>query len=200
MRHTYYKHFVPLGRRNLVPLGRRNLCRVVAITIALSFIAMLLPIASASSDKSSTMACCVGKTAGHCDSGIAAKKPQPPPEPMCGLETAETEADGITIVADPLPAESQHSRQHSHSRTAETTSSRPAAESTSLRRPCQMDCGACATSATRQQKRERGVVQPLNAQSQPLATLSYYEGPSVLFSSSAEWEQSSPRGPPSNLL
>jgi hypothetical protein len=179
----------------LVLPGRRNLRRVVAITIALSFIAMLLPIASASSDKSSTMACCAGKTAGHCDSGLAAKKPQPPPEPMCGLATAETESDGITIVAEPSPTESHHS----HSQTAETDSSSSAAESTSLRQPCHMDCGACATSATRQQKRERGAVQPLTDQSLSLTTLSHYENSSVLFSSSEEWEQTSPRGPPSDL-
>jgi hypothetical protein len=180
----------------LVLPGRRNLSRIVAITIALSFVAMLLPIASASSGKSSTMACCAGKTAGHCDSGLAEKKRQPPPEPMCGLDTAETEADGITIVAEASPTESHHS----HSQTAETTTpSRPAAESTSLGQPCHMDCGACATSATRQQKRERGVVQLLSYQSLSLTTLSHYENSPVLFSSSEEWEQTSPRGPPSDL-
>jgi len=190
-----------IGRYKQIFRSRRvTLSRLVAMTLALSFVATLLPIASASSDKSSTMACCAGKTAGHCDSGIAAKKPQPPPEPMCGMETEVIEDDGITIVAEPLPAESQPSSQHSHSRIAETTSSRPSAESTALHQPCHMDCGACATSATRQQKRERGVVQPLADQSLPLATLSYYQDLSVILSSNSEWEQTSPRGPPPYLL
>src|SRR6476660_3215973 len=80
----------------------------LAVTIALSFIATLIPVASASLTKSSTMACCVGK-AGHCDSGIAAKKvPPPKSEPMCGLHGAEMEDDGITIVAEPV-VESPHS-------------------------------------------------------------------------------------------
>src|SRR5215212_10968572 len=97
-------------------------------------------IVNASLNTPSTMPCCVGKTAGHCESGIAAKKvPPPKSEPMCGLKGAELEDDGITIVAEPV-VESQHS--HSHS--AETSSSQPAAESASLSSPCQMDCSACA--------------------------------------------------------
>src|ERR1044072_7001400 len=85
--------------------------------VSLSFIAPLLPIASASPD--STIPCCAGK-AGHCDSGIAPKQVLPPTsEPMCGLKGATMEDDGITIVAQPSQAESPH--QHSHSR-AETSS------------------------------------------------------------------------------
>src|SRR3954452_11063472 len=57
-------------------------------------------IANAALDKAE-MPCCAGK-AGHCDSGIAAKKvPPPKSEPMCGLHGAEMENDGITIVAEP---------------------------------------------------------------------------------------------------
>src|SRR5829696_3741324 len=79
-------------------------------------------IGNASLNTASTMPCCVGKAAGHCDSGIAAKKlPPPPAEPMCGLDNAARDDDGITIVAE---AESPHS----HSQTAETNSSYPGAE------------------------------------------------------------------------
>src|ERR1044072_4721105 len=100
---------------------------LVAITIALSFIATLIPVARASLTQSSTMPCCVGK-ARHCDSGIAAKKiPPPKSEPMCGLHGAEMEADGITIVAQPVAGS-----PHSHSHAAETNSSQPSAESHSL--------------------------------------------------------------------
>ena len=86
--------------------------RLVALAIALSFIATLVPIAIASANKSGTMPCCVGKDAGHCESGIPAKKVSvPEPEPMCGLDTATAENDGITIVAESSHNESHHSRQ-----------------------------------------------------------------------------------------
>src|SRR4029079_13149964 len=127
--------------KQIVSLRRKIARPFVAITIGLSFIATLLPVASASLTKLSTMACCVGK-AGHCDSGIAAKKIRPPKsEPMCGLHGAEMEDDGITIVAQPVAepshTDSQTSTPHhadaspdtSHTprREAETNSSQPAA-------------------------------------------------------------------------
>jgi hypothetical protein len=110
---------------------------------------------------------------------------------MCGLHGAELEDDGITIVAEPVTEP-----QHSHSQTAETFSSEPAAESASLGRPCPMDCGACATSATRQQKRERSIVTSNNHHAVPPATSSNYEDKSLLFSSRDNWSRISPRGPP----
>ena len=113
--------------------------KLVAIAVALSFFAILVPISSASSDKA--MPCCVGKAAGHCDSGIPAIK-TPPSEPMCGLDNSDIENDDITIVAKP----SSHESHHSLSQTAETTSR--AAESTSVSKPCQMECGACTASAS----------------------------------------------------
>ena len=137
-----------------------------------------------------TMSCCVGKT--HCDSGIAHKKvPPPKSEPMCGLHGAEMENDGITIVAEPV-VESPHS--HSHS--AETNSSYPGAESHSLRQPCHMDCASCATSATRQQKRERSIVLSNSYQATSPTTSSKYEDKSLLFSSTDNWPRTIPRGPP----
>jgi len=138
-----------------------------------------------------TMACCVGKT--HCDSGMAAKKvPPPKSEPMCGLHGAAMPNDGITIVAEPV-VESQHSHHHS----AETNSSYPGAESKSLGQPCHMDCASCAASATRQQKRERTLVQSIRELNSSVTTQSRYEEEALLFSSNGNLEQASPRGPPS---
>lgn len=149
-------------------------------------------IAYASLNQASTMPCCVGKAAGHCESGIAAKKvPPPKSEPMCGLHGAEMEDDGITIVAEPI-AESPHS----HSQTAESNSSSPAAESNSLGQPCHMDCASCATSATRQQKRERSIVLSHAYQAASPTTSSKYEDTTLLFSSTGNWPPINPRGPP----
>ena len=169
-------------------LSRAALC-LLCFFVALSFIAPLLPIANASSD---TMPCCAGK-AGHCDSGIAPKRvPPPTSEPMCGLKGATMENDGITIVAEPVHTQSQHS----HSHAAETSSSSPAADSASLSQPCHMDCGACATAASRQQKRERGVVQPSAERTTLLTSLLQFESQTLSFSSNEDWKQTSPRGPP----
>ena len=150
-------------------------------------------IANASLNKADTMPCCVGKQAGHCDSGIAAKKvPPPKSEPMCGLKDAGIEDDGITIVAEPV-VESPHS----HSHAAETNSSQPSAESNSLGQPCHMDCASCAASSARQQKRERSIVQPNRQQTSSVTTQSFYEEQVLLFSANENWQQASPRGPPS---
>jgi hypothetical protein len=186
-----YKQIVTLRRKAVHPL--------VAITIALSFIATLIPVASASLTKSSTMACCAGK-AGHCDSGIAAKKvPPPKSEPMCGLHGAEMENDGITIVAQPVAEPSHAESQHSHSHTAERNSSQPAAESASLSQPCHMNCASCATVATRQQKRDRNTVEPTTYQNASLTTQSFDDEQPLLISSNGNWEHVIPRGPPSTL-
>ena len=185
--------------KQVVPLRRKMTRPFVAITIALSFIATLIPVASASVTKSSTMACCAGK-AGHCDSGIAAKKvPPPKSEPMCGLHGAEMAEDGITIVAQPVPEPSHSETQHSHSHVAETNSSQPSAESASLSQTCHMNCASCATAATRQQNRERNTLQPTTYQNASLTTLSFDEDQPLIFSSNENWEHVIPRGPPLSL-
>jgi hypothetical protein len=162
--------------------------RFLCLFVAVSFLSALVPIASASIDKSSTMPCCAGK-AGHCDSGIA---PKPVArrfsEPMCGLDKSESVDDGITIVAEPAKQESHHT----HSHTAETTSH--AAESLSLSHPCPMDCGACMASSQRQQS--RGILQPIAYHTPSVNIDSNYETQPFSFSSNENWDQISPRGPP----
>ena len=169
-------------------LSRAALC-FLCFFVVLSFVAPVLPIATASSD---TMPCCAGK-AGHCDSGVAPKRVLPPTsEPMCGLKEATMDDDGITIVAEPVHTK----HQHSHSRSAENSSTSPAAESASISQPCHMDCGACATSLSRQQKRERGVVVSSAERTQSLTPLFQFESQRLFFSSNEDWKQTSPRGPP----
>jgi len=48
--------------------------RLLAFVVALSFTAALVPLGAASAKTAATMACCVGKQADHCPSGIKAKK------------------------------------------------------------------------------------------------------------------------------
>ena len=173
-------------------IRRRILSIGVLIFLCLFVAAEPFRIANAALNKADTMPCCVGK-AGHCESGMAAKKAPPPKsEPMCGLHGAEMESDGITIVAEPVTE-----APHSHSQTAETNSSQPSAESRSLGQPCHMDCASCAASAARQQKRERSIVQPVRQQTSSITRPSFYEEHVFLFSSDENGEQASPRGPPS---
>jgi hypothetical protein len=169
----------------------KGVLRFLCLFVALSFLTALVPIVSASIDKSSTMPCCAGKAAGHCDSGIAPKPiPRRFAEPMCGLDNSESANDANTIVAEPTKPESHHS----HSQTAETTSH--AAESLSLSHPCPMDCGACTASSQRQQRRERGILQPIAYHIPSLNIDSNYENQPISFSSNEDWDQINPRGPP----
>lgn len=150
-------------------------------------------IAHASLDKANTMPCCVGKAAGHCESGIAAKKVPPPQEPMCGLEEPARDDDAITIVAEPITESS-----HSHSQLAGSSSAQPAVTSASLSSPCHMDCGTCATSTSRQQKRERSVIMSQTYAAASPTTSSKYEDQSLLLSSNDNWPRTIPRGPPAH--
>lgn len=183
--------------KNLLSAARAReiASRLIAIALALSFFAMLAPISSASSEQSA-MACCVGKTAGHCDSGISQKKvPLPKSEPMCGLDTA-TEDDGITIVAEPA----HNNSHHSLSQKAESSSFSAAAESVSVTQPCEMDCGACATASSRQHKREKTLLQTKVRHVPALAIVSRFENLTSFFSSNEDWSRISPRGPPTSLF
>ncbi len=191
--------FAPLrlcGKNLLsVARARKAASHFIAIAISLSFFAMLVPISSAS-NKAAAMACCVGKDAAHCDSGIPAKKvPPPKSEPMCGLDNAEMEDDGITIVAKPVQTDSHHSL----SQTADTDTSQTVAESNSLSQPCNMDCVACAAGATRQQKRERSFIPPTAFEDSSLPLIARGEDQTLLFSTGDYWEQINPRGPPHEL-
>ena len=156
---------------------------VLCLFVAFSFVAPLLSIAGAST--AASMPCCAGK-AGHCDSGIGAKKvPPPPSEPMCGL-------DNITILAEPT-----HEIHASLSQTAENTSH--AAESTSVSKPCQMECSACAAASSRQQKRERGFVEA-GHQASTSHSISRVEDLPLVITSNEYWPRINPRGPPPQVV
>jgi hypothetical protein len=112
---------------------------------------------------------------------------------MCGQDSSELEDDGITIVAEPSSHETHHSQN------AETTSSYPAAESLSLSQPCQMDCGACTSAASRQQKREKVIAQARTRHASISGMISYLENPPHFFSSNEDWSRINPRGPPASF-
>lgn len=161
--------------------------RFLLLVILSSFAVTFLPLATSAEE--STMPCCVGKTEGHCDSGLTTHKaPQPKPEPMCGLTSpAALNLDEVT-VAEPV-----HTQSHKSSSTSSSTS--PAAESNTVEQQCQMDCGACTTATSRHSRNT--IVQARIAHRTPTTTTVRFEESRPLFSSNEVWTRISPRGPPS---
>lgn len=161
--------------------------RFVALVILSSFAVIQIATLSTLAEQSA-MPCCVGKTEGHCDSGLAAPKiPEPVSEPMCGLPSAATPAldlDDVTVVAEPV---------HAESHTSSSTS--PVVESNTVEKQCQMDCGACAT-VTSRHKRDSVVLSRLPHSSLTTTTVRFAEF-NPLFSSNEDWTRINPRGPPS---
>ena len=149
--------------------------RLLACLVALSFFAILVPVGTASAENETIMACCVGKQAGHCDSGVSAKKSAP-------------QHDHHTVVAD-----AENSNSHD-------SSLRSAAESTAVRNPCNPDCCTTFSTARTQQKRERGTVQAKVRYQAPAAILFVTDNTPSSVSSNDYWAQISPRGPPAFLL
>ena len=158
---------------------------ILCFFVALSFFSTLVPIAGASHEG---MPCCVGSVSG----------------PLRFRHTSGNYPS--TTAGTDVWSRQRHYRRRtfsqrihdSLSRTAETTSH--AAESNSLSKPCQMECGTCAASSTRQQRRERGVLQPATYQNPSVTVHSRFQSQPLSFSSNEDWEQTSPRGLPADLL
>jgi hypothetical protein len=81
---------------------------------------------------------------------------------------------------------------------AESNNSLATAESIS--QPCRMDCGACATLAARQLKRQKSAVPARVAYAAPLAVITSFDTETPFVLSSEFWTRITPRGPPAELL
>ena len=161
--------------------------RFLAVFILSSFAVTLLPLAGSSAQ---SMSCCLGKAEGHCHSGLKVQKPAPPPpsdnDPMCGLKsqplTAES-LDAVTIVSDPVQDSETHDAKGN------------AFKHLSVGQHCHMDCGACATSASRH-KRQKDAVQTKLTHAPATTAIAQVENQAPIFSSNRNWTRISPRGPP----
>jgi hypothetical protein len=184
-----------LQRDRLRSLTISFVSRFLAVFIISSFAVTLLPIVSSSAE--SSMPCCAGKSSEHCDSGLAKPKPAPVvTEPMCGAEKPVAHASAVTKSHNPplLKAETT-------SRSvvvAESNNSLTSAESIS--QPCRMDCGACATLAARQLKRQKSAVPARVASAALSATTTSIDTETPFVLSTEFWTRINPRGPPSELL
>ena len=198
--------------KHVIPSGRKIASRLIAILVGISFFAILVPIASASRDKSGVMACCIGKEARHCHAKLTRHRPPPPPkpEPLCGL-TSEN-LDAITIVAEPSTqshnslhrAESSSSLAGAELRVSENSQTdaetKVTAESPSVGKPCPMNCGACTATASQLKKRQKDFVQPRTSHISRPGLMLRFENLSRVFSSNESWTNINPRGPPVTSL
>lgn len=177
-----------LQRDRLRSIAIKLASRFLLLVILSSFAGSFLPLATA---EESTMACCVGKAEGHCDAALTAPKvPQPKPEPMCGMDSASSvvlNLDEVTVDVQPV---------HTHKSSVTTSFAKsPAAESNTVEKQCQMDCGACAT-ATSRHKRE-STIQTRTVHISPVTATVRFEITTSVYSSNKYRTQISPRGPPS---
>lgn len=164
--------------------------RFLAVFILSSFAVTLLPLAGTSA-RHSSMPCCAGKAEGHCDSGLTAPKPEPPPDndPMCGLKSRSLTSqslDAVTVVAEPI--------DHSDSSGAHESTG-DAFKAASVEQQCQMECGACAT-ATSRHKRQKSVAQSKTVIAPATTTTARLENRAPISSSNENWTRITPRGPP----
>ena len=161
--------------------------RFLAVFILSTFAVTLLPLTGSSAQ---SMSCCIGKAEGHCDSGLKAHKPAPPPDndPMCGVKSQPLTADSldaVTVKADPV----QDNEAEAHDAKGN------AFNHLSVGQHCHMDCGACATSASRQ-KRQKDAVQAKLTHAPAAIAIAHVENWAPVFSSNQKWTRISPRGPP----
>ena len=175
-----------LQRRRLRSFTIAFVSRFLAVFILSSFVVTLLPIANTSAE--SSMPCCAGKSPEHCDSGLNAPKARPIiTEPMCGLDWTP-------------PPSTTTPETHSHNSSllsAETNTSLATAESISD--PCRMDCAACATITSRQQ-RHKSIVLERTVYLAPPTTATDFKSRTPFFLTNQFWTRINPRGPPSELL
>ena len=175
-----------LHRNRLRSFTIKFVSRFLAVLILSSFAVTQLPIVNSLAEESS-MPCCAGKSAEHCDSGLDKPKPRPViTEPMCGLDHS------------PLPQPTLL--------TAETTSPYAYAESNasaltaeSISQTCRMDCGACVTAVSRN-ARDKGLVHSRTTQTSASTTTARYNSSATFFSSNEKWTRIVPRGPPASSL
>jgi len=183
-----------LQRDRLRSLTISFVSRFLAVFIISSFALTLLPIVSSSAE--SSMPCCAGKSSEHCDSELVKPKPRPVVnEPMCGADKSAVTKSHNPPLAKDLPSAETTSRSVV---VAESNNSLATAESIS--QPCRMDCGACATLAARQFKRQKSAVPARVAYAAASTSTTSFDAETPFVLSSEFWTRITPRGPPSELL
>lgn len=172
---------------------------IVGVCLIVSFFAPLISInVSASSAATGALACCFGKSSGHCSTGLLRKRrPQPRPEPMCGRKN-QSSSDGTIVVVTSSNPQEETGQNTAESQSSKVGSHNPSSHAlyASFSRPCRTDC--CANSAVAvRQPRPRGVGILLDAKhGVGLLTARSRELLNTTFNSNEAVKRSRPRGPP----
>jgi hypothetical protein len=186
------------NNRTRVSIANRAARMVVGGYLFLSFFTPLVSLNVFASSPPGAMACCIGKSSGHCSSGLLKKvRVRPKPEPMCGANS-RTADDEMTVVATPSSADDENNAPESQA-TAEDPQMGSASSRVSayVVGPCAVTCCAALCSAVRQpQPRENSVLPASGRRVIPLQTPVKKDFPNRLFYSDVSSKQSSPRGPP----
>jgi hypothetical protein len=187
---------IELNKQKRSPLAKSMARVIVGVCLILSFFAPLIAVkVSASRAARGGMACCIGKSSGHCSAGLLRKhRPPPKPEPMCGRRNQSS--DGITVVASSNPQEEsdQNSAEFQSSKVDHNPSSH--ALYALLAPPCHTDCCGNSAVAVRQPRpRAAGVLANANHRI-ALLTAHWHELLTTTFNSNAPVKRPRPRGPP----
>ena len=155
-----------------VPTARLAGRAVLAVVLLLSVLSAVVPFATALAAPTCKLACCIGKAAhsagscmgGECDAAFPTrattthhefKQPAAEPEHLCGATHAVSKTRKLRLAAvamvgagstqDSPAGERQNSR-------ANQTPGQSSVSSAAVMRPCNPDCGGCASGSTGNQR------------------------------------------------
>jgi len=190
---------IELNRQKRPSLPKSMARVIVGVCLILSFFAPLISVkVSASSATTGAMACCIGKSSGHCSAGLLRKhRPQPKPEPMCGWRNQSSD-DGITVVVASSNPQEESGQDSAESPSSKVDSHNPSSRAlyASFAPPCHTDCCGNSAVAVRQPRpRAAGILPNGNHSVGPLTAHSH-ELLNTTFNSDETVKRRRPRGPP----
>ena len=151
----------------------------VSLVLVACVVLATLTLSTVNALSSSAMSCCPPGFSDHCNVALMAKL-SPPPEPMCGLDTAVEKRVGANFAPPRHP-----------SQVSPETSKTPA-----LKAPCSIDCCAFAQGNLKRPNIDlRGLV-PRKSATQGLTYQSKAWKPQGLVLKSESFDKTIPRGPP----
>jgi hypothetical protein len=175
---------------------------MVGVCLILSFFAPLISVkVSASSATTGAMACCIGKSSGHCSASLLRKhRPQPKPEPMCGRRN-QSSGDGMTVVVASSNPQEESGQDSAASQSSTVDSHNPSSHAlhASFAPPCHTDCCGNSAVAVRQPRPRSAGILPNANHSARLLTAHSHELLNTTFNSNEAVKRPRPRGPPLSI-
>ena len=198
----FRKVTIELNKQKRSSLPKRMARVIVGVCLTLSFFAPLITVkVSASRATRGGMACCIGKSSGHCSAGLLRKhRPTPKPEPMCGRRN-QSSGDGITVVVASSSPQEEIDQDSAESQSSEVDSHNPSSRAlhASFASPCHTDCCGNSAVAVRQPRPRSAGILPNANHSARLLTAHSHELLNRTFNSDEAVKRPRPRGPPLSI-